>query len=174
MTDRVELADLSALKERKIDKGHAAKRVLLHAGEYFTAYAEQARMFDVRCELVTPPSFGECAGPWGFVVLHRPLARKLVVADRNVDAAYFVLGAGQSHRPAFRRKPRNTQTKTKPTAISRYRPFVLLRCVHTNNNNLRPPGACSLQGYVQAAEQQRDVVPSRRRGRRRQDEQRRG
>ena len=52
MTDGVELADLSALKERKIDKGHAANRVLLHAGEYFTAYAEQARMFDVRGALV--------------------------------------------------------------------------------------------------------------------------
>ena len=33
MTDGVELADLSALKERKIDKGHAINRVLLHAGE---------------------------------------------------------------------------------------------------------------------------------------------
>ena len=32
MTDGVELADLSALKERKIDKGHASNRVLLHAG----------------------------------------------------------------------------------------------------------------------------------------------
>ena len=52
MTDDVELADLRALKERKIDKGHAANRVLLHAGEYFTAYAEQARMFDVRDALV--------------------------------------------------------------------------------------------------------------------------
>ena len=51
-TDGVELADLVALKERKIDKGHAANRVLLHAGEYFTAYAEQARMFDVRGALV--------------------------------------------------------------------------------------------------------------------------
>ena len=48
MTDGVELADLSALKECKIDKGHAINRVLLHAGEYFTAYVEQARMFDVR------------------------------------------------------------------------------------------------------------------------------
>ena len=51
-TDDVELADLRALKERKIDKGQAANRVLLHAGEYFTAYAEQARMFDVRGALV--------------------------------------------------------------------------------------------------------------------------
>ena len=32
MTDGVELADLSALTERKIDKGHAINRVLLHAG----------------------------------------------------------------------------------------------------------------------------------------------
>ena len=52
MTDDVELADLRALKERKIDKGHATNRVLLHAGEYFTAFAEQARMFDVRGALV--------------------------------------------------------------------------------------------------------------------------
>ena len=51
-TDDVDLADLRALKERKIDKGQAANRVLLHAGEYFTAYAEQARMFDVRDALV--------------------------------------------------------------------------------------------------------------------------
>ena len=48
MTDGVELADLSALKERKTDKGGAINRLLLHAGEYFTAYVEQARMFDVR------------------------------------------------------------------------------------------------------------------------------
>ena len=60
------------------------------------------------CELATPPpGFGECAGPpCVVVVLHRPLARKLVVADRNVDAAYFMSGAGLSAR-----KPRNTQTR---------------------------------------------------------------
>ena len=52
MTDGVELADLGALKERKIDNGHTISRVLLHAGEYFTAYAEQTRMFDVRGALV--------------------------------------------------------------------------------------------------------------------------
>ena len=33
-------------------KGFAINRVLLHSGEYFTAYAEQARMFDVRDALV--------------------------------------------------------------------------------------------------------------------------
>ena len=48
----------------------------------------------MRCGLVTPPDFGECAGTWGFVVLHKPLARALVVADINADASYFVLGAG--------------------------------------------------------------------------------
>ena len=48
----------------------------------------------IQCfELVTPPGFGECAGPCVFVVLHQPLARKLVVAERNVDAVYFMLGA---------------------------------------------------------------------------------
>jgi len=39
-----------------------------------------------------------------------------VVADRNVDAVYFMLGAGQIHRLAVRKKPRNTQTITKPRA----------------------------------------------------------
>ena len=53
MSDGAELADLSALKERKIDKGHAINRVLLHAGEYFTAYVEQARMFDVQDALAS-------------------------------------------------------------------------------------------------------------------------
>ena len=52
MTDGEEVADLSALKERKVDKGLAISRVLLHAGEYFKAYAKQARMFDVRDALV--------------------------------------------------------------------------------------------------------------------------
>ena len=52
MTDGEELAALSALKERKVTKGLAINRVLLHAGEYFTAYAEQARMFGVRDALV--------------------------------------------------------------------------------------------------------------------------
>ena len=50
--DEDELADLEALKELKVDKGRAVNRVLQHAGEYFTAYAEQARMFDVRGALV--------------------------------------------------------------------------------------------------------------------------
>ena len=48
MTHGDELTDLSALKERKVNKGLAINRVLLHAAEYFTAYSEQARMFDVR------------------------------------------------------------------------------------------------------------------------------
>ena len=52
MIDEDELADLTALKELKVDKGRAVNRVLQHAGEYFTAYAEQARMFDVRDALV--------------------------------------------------------------------------------------------------------------------------
>ena len=37
VTNDVELADLRALKKRKIEKGHAVNRVLLHAGEYFPA-----------------------------------------------------------------------------------------------------------------------------------------
>ena len=52
MADGDELADLSPLKERKVNKGLAINRVLVHAAEYFTAYAEQARMFDVRDALV--------------------------------------------------------------------------------------------------------------------------
>ena len=32
MTDGDELSDLSSLKEKKIDKGHAINRVLLHPG----------------------------------------------------------------------------------------------------------------------------------------------
>jgi hypothetical protein len=35
-----------------VNKGFAINRVLVHAAEYFTAYAEQARMFDVRDALV--------------------------------------------------------------------------------------------------------------------------
>ena len=52
MTDGAELADLGSLKERKIDKGHAINRVLIHPGEHFTAYAEQVRMFDARDALM--------------------------------------------------------------------------------------------------------------------------
>ena len=52
MADGDELADLSTLKERKVNKGFAINRVLVHAAEYFTAYAEQARIFDVRDALV--------------------------------------------------------------------------------------------------------------------------
>ena len=50
--DEGELADLEALKEIKLGRGRAMDHVLLHAGEYFTAYAEQVRMFDVRDALV--------------------------------------------------------------------------------------------------------------------------
>ena len=35
-----------------MNKGFAINRVLVHAAEYFTAYAEQARMFDVHDALV--------------------------------------------------------------------------------------------------------------------------
>ena len=52
MADGDELADLNALKERKVTKGLAINRVLVHASEYFTGYAEQTRMFDVRDALV--------------------------------------------------------------------------------------------------------------------------
>ena len=52
MADGDELTDLRTLKERKVNKGFAINRVLLHAAEYFTAYAEQARVFDVRDALV--------------------------------------------------------------------------------------------------------------------------
>ena len=50
--DEGELADLEALKTIKVDRGRAMENVRLHAGEYFTAYAEQTRMFDVRDALV--------------------------------------------------------------------------------------------------------------------------
>ena len=52
MTHGDESTDLNTLKERKVNKGFAIIRVLVHSGEYFTAYAEQARMFDVRDALV--------------------------------------------------------------------------------------------------------------------------
>ena len=52
MTDSDELTDLNTLKERKVNKGFAINRVLVQSGEYFTAYAEQARMFGVRDALV--------------------------------------------------------------------------------------------------------------------------
>ena len=52
MTDGDEATNLSTLKERKVNKGFVINRVLVHSGEYFTAYAEQARMFDVRGALV--------------------------------------------------------------------------------------------------------------------------
>ena len=54
MADGDELADLNALnlKERKVTKGLAINRVLVHAPAYFTGYAEQTRMFDVRDALV--------------------------------------------------------------------------------------------------------------------------
>ena len=46
--------------------------------------------------MATPPGFGECDGPFVVVVLHRPLARRLVVAGTRPMLFYFVLGAGQS------------------------------------------------------------------------------
>ena len=52
MTDGDQSTDLNTLKEWKVNKGFAINRVLVHSGEYFTAYAEQARMFDVRDALV--------------------------------------------------------------------------------------------------------------------------
>ena len=52
MTDGDEAMDLHTLKERKVNKGFAINRVLVHSGEYFTAYAEQTRMSDVRDAMV--------------------------------------------------------------------------------------------------------------------------
>ena len=52
MTDGDEATDLSTLKERKVNKGFTINRVLVHSGEYFTAYAEQTRMSDVRDAMV--------------------------------------------------------------------------------------------------------------------------
>ena len=40
MIDGVAATDLRALKEKKINKGFAINRVLVHSGEYFAAYAE--------------------------------------------------------------------------------------------------------------------------------------
>ena len=66
-------------------------------------------------------------------------------ADRNVDAVYFMLGAGQSHRLAFRKKPRNTQTITKPQSSLKIGLSFYFAAFpnnnNNNNNNLRPPGA---------------------------------
>ena len=47
MSDNEETAVLRALKEKKIDKGFAINRVLMHPSEYFTSNAEQTRIFDV-------------------------------------------------------------------------------------------------------------------------------
>ena len=54
MTDGDEATDLRTLKEeRKVDKNFVIiNRVLVHLGEYFVAYAEQTRMFDVRDAMV--------------------------------------------------------------------------------------------------------------------------
>ena len=52
MTDGDEAMDLHTLKERKVNKGFAINRVLVHSGEYFTAYAEQTRMPDDRDAMV--------------------------------------------------------------------------------------------------------------------------
>ena len=52
MTDGDEATDLRTLKERKVNKGFAINRVLVHSGEYFVAYAEQTCMFDVRDAMV--------------------------------------------------------------------------------------------------------------------------
>ena len=54
---------------------------------------------------------------------------------------YFILGAGQSHRLAFRRKPRNTQTRTKPRSSLDTGLSFCFAAFHANNSNLRPPGA---------------------------------
>ena len=47
-----EATDPRTFKERKANKGFAINRVLVHTGEYFTAYAEQTCMFDVRGAMV--------------------------------------------------------------------------------------------------------------------------
>ena len=41
MTDGDEATDLHALKERKVNKGFAINRVLVHSGEYFVAYPNE-------------------------------------------------------------------------------------------------------------------------------------
>ena len=52
MTDGDEATDLRTLKERKVIKGFTIRRVLVHSSEYFVAYVEQTRMFDVRGAMV--------------------------------------------------------------------------------------------------------------------------
>ena len=52
MSDGDEVTDLRVLKEKKIKKGFAINRVLVHLGGYFAEYAEQTRMFDVRGAMV--------------------------------------------------------------------------------------------------------------------------
>ena len=64
------------------------------------------------------PGLSEFAAPCVFVVLHWSLARKLVVADWNFDAAYFMLvGAGQSQWLAFRKKTKKHTTPTRKFAL---------------------------------------------------------
>ena len=59
---------------------------------------------------------------------------------------YFMLGAGQSHRLAFRKKTKKHTNQNKTPVISRYRPFVLLRCV--SQQQQQPTATGCLQSYV--------------------------
>ena len=52
MIDGDEATDLRTRKERTVNKGFSINRVLVYSGEYFAAYAEKTRMFDVRDAMV--------------------------------------------------------------------------------------------------------------------------
>ena len=58
----------------------------------------------------------------------------------------FVLGAGQGHRLAFRKKTKKHTTQNETPGISRYRPFVLLRCVSQQQRQFTATGC--LQSYA--------------------------
>ena len=91
--DEGELADLEALKAIKLSRGRAMDQVLLHAGEFFTAYAEQVRMFDVRDALVELTGVLPRGAPPGDVInIARGYGREmhvLTILQRtgDVDAA---------------------------------------------------------------------------------------
>ena len=53
------------------------------------------------------------------VVLYRPLARKLVVADSNVDAVYFMLSDRQSQWLAFRKNQETHKPEQNPGYLPR-------------------------------------------------------
>ena len=71
-----------------------------------------------------------------------------MAADRNIDAAYFLLAClalGRATGSPSAIKPRNTQTRTNPrSSLKTGLSFCFVAAFHNNNNNnnnIRPPGA---------------------------------